>query len=143
MKYPKIDSTYIWKKQHLRKYIAGVIGFSLLMPFVIFIGKKTEVGIPLKIIIALLPAIPFFLAMSAFLKNIKSMDELWKKIMSDALIMTAIITIGLSFSLGMLQVVDILEPFSVLYIYIFMMIVWPCSFAYFHIRYNGLPTHEE
>ena len=143
MKYQKIDSPYIWKKKYLNRFMAGMIGFGIMMPFVIFIGKKVQTGIPLQILIALLPVIPLFLAMSAYIKNFRNMDEMWKKIHTEALITTAIITIGLSFSLGMIQVMNIIGPFSIFYLFPFMMVTWSLCFAYFHVKYNGIENHEE
>lgn len=143
MKYQEIDSSYVWKKKYLKRFIVGMIGFGLMMPFVIFIGKKVEANMVVHAMIALLPVIPFILAMSAFLQNIKTMDELWKKIMSEALIYTAIITMTISFAFGMLQVMNVVNSFSVFYVFPFMMLLWTFSFAYFHIKYNGLPEHEK
>jgi hypothetical protein len=143
MKYQKIDSSYVWKKKYLKRFIAGMIGFGFMMPFVIFIGKKVEANVGIHALIALLPVIPFILAMSAFLQNIKTMDEFWKKIMSEALIYTAIITMTASFAFGMLQVMNVVESFSIFYIFPFMMMLWTFCFAYFHIKYNGLSEHEE
>ncbi len=143
MNYPKIDSSYVWKKKYLNRFIAGMIGFGLMMPFVIFIGKKVDANVYVHALIALLPVIPFIVAMSAFLQNIKTMDELWKKIMSEALIYTAIITMTVSFCFGMLQVMNVVNSFSVFYVFPFMMMLWTFCFAYFHVKYNGLPEHEE
>lgn len=130
MKYQKIDSTHIWKKQHLRRFIAGMVGYGLMLPFTIIIGKKVEAGLPLQILIALLPVIPFLLAMSAYIANIKTMDEMWKKIQTDALIMTAMISIAFSFSIGMLQVMNVMQNFSIIYLFPFMMVVWTFCFSY-------------
>ena len=143
MRYQKIDSTHIWKKQHLRRFIAGMIGFGLMMPFTIFIGKKIEAGLFVDVIIATLPVIPFLIAISAFLANIKTMDKMWRKIHSDALIMTALITIAFSFSFGMLQILDVIGRFSIFYIFTFMVIVWSFCFAYVIYKVNGLEEHEE
>lgn len=132
MKYEKID--FIWKKQHLRRFIAGMVGYGFMLPFTIFIGKKVEAGAFVHIIIALLPVIPFLLAMSAYIANMKTMDEMWRKIQTDALIMTALITIAFSFSLGMLQVMNIVQSFSIFFLFPFMMVVWVICFAYLIAR---------
>ena len=143
MKYEKVESTYVWKKRYLKRFIAGMIGFGFMMPFVIFIGKKVEANIGLQIVIALLPVIPFIVAMSAFLQNIKTMDEMWKLIMTEALIYTAILTMIISFSFGMLQVMGLVGSFSVFYVFPVMMVIWTFCFAYFHIKYNGLQVNEK
>ena len=143
MKYPKIDSAHIWEKKHLNRFMVSMISFGFMMAFVIFIGKKIQIGIPIQILIALLPVVPFFLAMSAYFQNFKTMDEMWKKIQTEALIRTAIITIGLSLSLGMMQVMNIIDSFSIFYLLPFMMLTWSMCFAYFHVKYNGIESLEE
>ncbi|HFB64744.1 MAG TPA: hypothetical protein ENJ60_04305 [Aeromonadales bacterium] len=132
MKYKKLD--YIWQKKYLKRFIAGMVGYGFMLPLTIFIGKKVVAGNFIMILIALLPVIPFLLAMSAYLANMKTMDEMWRKIQSDALIMTALITITFSFSLGMLQVMNILQNFSIFYVFPFMFVIWALCFAYLIAR---------
>lgn len=45
MKIQKIESTTIWKQQHLKRFIAGMVGYGFIMPLNIFIGKRIEAGI--------------------------------------------------------------------------------------------------
>jgi len=128
MKYEKID--FFWKKKYLIRFIAGMVGYGFMLPFAIFISKKIQAGILIKILLALLPVIPFLLAMYAYIANMKTMDEMWRKIQIDALIITTMITIAASFSMGMLQVMNVMKTFSVFYLFPFMMMVWLFSFSY-------------
>ncbi len=130
MKYEKIGSSFIWEKRYLKRFIAGVVGYGLMFPVTIFLGKNTETVLAVQIIFALLPVIPFLLAMSAYIANFKTMDEMWKKIQTEALLMTAMITIAISFSLGMLQVVGVMKLFSVFFLFPFMMVIWLICFSY-------------
>lgn len=130
MKYKKIDSTFIWEKRYLKRFIAGIVGYGFMLPVTIFLGKNIEAVLVVQIIFALLPVIPFLLAMSAYIANFKTMDEMWKKIQTQALLMTSMITIAISLSLGMLQVVGVLKLFSVFFLFPFMMVVWMICFAY-------------
>jgi len=141
MKYEKID--FIWKKQYLKRFALGMISFGIMMAFTLFIGKKIEGGIWVNVIIAMLPVIPFIIAMSAYITNIKTMDEMWKKIQSDALIMTALITIVLCLSFGMLQVMNVIGTFSIFYVFMLISIIWSFCFAYTAYKVNGLEEHEE
>jgi len=134
MKIQKIESTTIWKQQHLKRFIAGMVGYGFMMPLTIFIGKRIEAGILVQIVFALLPVIPFLLAMSAYLANMKTMDEMWRKVQADALIMTALITLAFSFSFGMLQVMGIVQTFSVFYLFPFMVVIWSVSFFYLIVK---------
>lgn len=141
MKYEKID--YIWQKKHLRKFVLGMTTFGLMIALTIVIGKKIEAGIFVNVIMAMLPVIPFVIAMSAYIDNIKSMDEMWKKIQSDALIMTALITIIFCLSFGMLQVMNVIDTFSIFYVFILIVIIWSFSFAYVAYKINGLKENEK
>lgn len=137
MKYLKIDASHVWDKKHLRQYVIGMIGFGLFIPLVVFIGKHTQAHLSVKIMIAASPVFPFIIAMRAFLNNLKTMDELWRKIQADALIVTAILTMVFIIAFGMLQIVNIIPLFSVFYLFPIMMITWSFSFAYFYLKYNG------
>lgn len=143
MKCPQVQATHVWSKKLLRQYIFGIIGFAVLMFIAIFFFKNTHAHIIVKIIMALSPVVPFLVAMNAFVKNFKSMDELYQKIFADALIMTAIITMALSMILGMFQIFEIIANFSIFYLFPFMMVTWSFSFAYYHIKINGLNTVDD
>lgn len=143
MKYPKAEVNHVWNKKLLRQYIFGMIGFAVFMFIALFFFKKTQTHITVQIIMALSPVVPFLVAMNAFLKNFKNMDELWQKIFADALIMTAIITMAFSMALGMLQVFTIISNFSIFYVFPFMMVTWSFSFAFYHIKINGLDVEGD
>jgi hypothetical protein len=130
MKYQKIAATHIWKKKHLTQFIAGIVGYGFMLPITIFIGKKIEVGLFVQTLFALLPVLPFLFAMYAYIVNFKTMDEMWRNIQSQALIITAMVTIAFSFSLGMLQVMNIIPLFSIFYLFPFMTVIWLISFSY-------------
>ena len=143
MKYQEMGSINLWKRTHLKKFLLGMAGFGLMMAFSIFVGKQIESHLIVKIIIALLPIIPFIIALTAFIANIKVMDEMWKKIQSDALIMTALITLVFSLSIGMLQVMNLIGVFSIFYLFMLIMIVWSFCFAYVTHKVNGEQELEE
>jgi hypothetical protein len=134
MKYQKADTKYFWKKNYLNRYLLGIVGFSLMMPVTFFLGKKADVTMVSQVVFALLPVIPFIYAMYAFFANMKIMDEMWRKAHGDALIMTAFLTIALSFSFGMLQVMNVVQSFSALYIFMFMIITWPMCLFYLVVK---------
>lgn len=143
MKYPQLDSKLAWKRQHKIKFFTGMFGFGIMMSFSLFFEKKIDAGIFIDAIIALLPVIPFLWSLSAFLENLKTMDELWKKIHSDSLIMTALITIVFSLSFGMLQIMNVIQTFSIFYLFPFMSVIWSICFAYLNVKYNGIEENEE
>jgi hypothetical protein len=118
--------------------MAGIVGFSLMMPISILVGKKIESGMLVQVVFALLPVIPFIFAMYAFFDNMKIMDEMWGKAHGDALVMTTFITIALSFGLGMLQVMNVVQSFPILYIFMFMIVTWPICLFYLVVKHKLL-----
>jgi hypothetical protein len=134
MKYHNSDTQYFWKKNYLNKYMIGIMGFSLMMPITIFLGNKVEAGMLTQVLFALLPVMPFIFAMYVFFANMKVMDEMWRKAHGDALIVTTFLTIALSLSLGMLQVMNVFQSISILYIFMFMIITWPMCLFYLVVK---------
>ena len=89
-----------------------------------------------KQFIALIPAIPFLFAMAATIGNVRQMDELQQKIHLESILITVLLTGGLSFSYGLLEASDLAPHLPSVLIAPFMIAIWGVSKTMIARRYE-------
>lgn len=111
------------------KFGTYMVIFSSSLSVAFFLHNKVELPIFWKGLIGLLPAIPFSLAMIELARFIRNDDEMFKKIISDAILVTFMITLVCCIALGTLQMLSVLPVFSVFYLFIAMSLLFSFSYA--------------
>ena len=125
-----------WKQKYLNRFIIGMVGYAMLLPISMLISRKFDVSLTSKMLLVLLPIIPFIFAITAVVDNFKGRDELWRKILAESAVFTAITTAIAAFGLGLLQVNGFIPLFSIIYVLPYMCAIWGLSIFFFNNKYK-------
>lgn len=100
--------------------------------------KTPDLGQTTKVVIALIPAIPCALFLLAFMRNIKSLDELHQRVQMEALAFAFPLSIFLLMFLGLLQLAVDLSPenWSYRHVWVFLPIFYFAGLALAWRRYK-------
>jgi hypothetical protein len=117
-----------WQRRHLFRFIAGMAGYSILLPLSLIVVGDGRVENPwLAVLVVLMPILPFLNAMSAVVQNARTLDEMQRRIHLEAVLFTALLTGGLTFTYGLLEVNEMVPPLPSVFIAPFMIMVWGIS----------------
>lgn len=126
-----------WQRPYLRRFIIGMAGYVILLPASLWlIGSERITFVPLVIVVALIPVFPLIFAMAAVVGNARNEDELHRRIHFEAILITALLTGGLTFSYGLLEAAGLLPPLPSMVIAPFMIITWGIANAIIARRYQ-------
>ena len=125
------------KHQKLKnKFIGYMMFFIVILQFTYTMGDSFELHTTTKILISFLPIVPFTLALIAFTNMVKQGDEMFKKILSEAFILTGYITLVWTMNLGLLQRFDVIPYFSIYFVFFIIFITFIFSYGLIYKRYN-------
>ena len=124
-----------WKPKYLKQFIAGIFGYSVLIPFVMIAKKQEYLSLTTKMLIVLIPIIPFILAVNALAKNYREMDEFWQKVIAESFIWTLSLTAISSLGLGMLQLLDYVPRVSLIFVFPYMISMLGLSLLFVKKKY--------
>ncbi|MEZ5497441.1 MAG: hypothetical protein R3F25_11565 [Gammaproteobacteria bacterium] len=124
-----------WKPKYLKQFIAGIFGYSVLIPFVMIAKKQEYLSLTTKMLIVLIPIIPFILAVNALAKNYREMDEFWQKVIAESFIWTLSLTAISSLGLGMLQLLDYVPRVSLIFVFPYMISMLGLSLFFVKKKY--------
>jgi len=110
--------------------------FIVILQFTYTMGDSFELHTTTKILISFLPIVPFTLALIAFTNMVKQGDEMFKKILSEAFILTGYITLVWTMNLGLLQRFDVIPYFSIYFVFFIIFITFIFSYGLIYKRYN-------
>ncbi|MCA9897631.1 MAG: hypothetical protein KC433_05540 [Anaerolineales bacterium] len=126
-----------WERRHLIRFILGMVGYSILLPLSIIVVRNGRVEQPwLAVMVALLPVAPFLNAMTAVLHNVRSQDEMFRRIQLEAVLVTALLVGALTFSYGLLEASELVPPLPTIFIAPFMITVWGIANTVISRRYS-------
>lgn len=126
-----------WERRYLIRFILGMAGYSILLPLSLIVADSERAGQPwLAVLVALMPVAPFLLAMTAVLHNVRSQDELQRRIHLEAILVTTLLTGAITFSYGLLQASELVPPLPTFLIAPFMITVWGIANQLISRRYN-------
>ena len=126
-----------WERKYLVRFILGMAGYSILLPLSLILvadGRVEQTW--LAVMIALLPIAPFLNAMTALIHNVRSQDEMQRRIQLEAVLVTALLTGAVTFSYGLLEASELVPPFPTVMIAPFMIFVWGIANIVISRRYN-------
>lgn len=126
-----------WQRKYLVRFILGMVGYSILLPLSLILVGDGRVEQPwLAVLVTLLPIAPFLNAMAAVLHNVRSQDELPRRIHLEAVLVTTLLTGALTFSYGLLEATELVPPLPTVFIAPFMIAVWGIANLVISRRYN-------
>lgn len=129
--------------KHGKRFITGMVAYTILLPVSLFLlqsellaERATAVATIAAVIIALLPVAPFLYAMTAVIGQVRELDELKKRIHLEAVLITAFLTGGLTFSYGLLEASDLVPDLPLIVIAPLMILLWGLANAVVSRRYG-------
>ncbi len=126
-----------WERKYLVRFILGMVGYSILLPLSLILVGDGRVEQPwLAVLVTLLPIAPFLNAMTAVIHNVRSQDELYKRIHLEAVLVTTLLTGAVTFSYGLLEASELVPPLPTVFIAPFMIFVWGIANIVISRRYN-------
>ena len=120
-----------WDKRFLIQFWAGMIGYMILLPFSL-ISSTSAVEGAIRYLIAIAPAIPFFVAIHAVVKNIRSLDEFQRQVHFKSVVYALLLTGGITFTYGLLESNGLLPHLPAILISPMMIFFW--GFAQIFVR---------
>ena len=125
-----------WDKKYLIRFIAGMVTYAVLLPASLLLIRLEGIeSTILKQLIALIPVAPFLVAMAALISTIGQMDELKQRIDLESILITALLTGGLSFSYGLLEISRLAPHLPTILIAPIMLTIWGFSKIIVERRY--------
>ena len=116
------------KQKQYRRQFAGWMGLYAVMFFpMLLLMTITEVFTPwasLRCLFILLPLVPMFLALRAFVRNLDSLDELQRRIHLEAFAFSLSCICMLTFSYGMLEAFVDQQHVSLIFVLPMAIIFW-------------------
>lgn len=126
-----------WERKYFIRFLSGMVGYSILLPISLIVVGDGRVEQPwLAILVALLPIVPFLNAMTAIVQNVRSQDELFRRIHLEAMLVTALLTGAITFSYGLLETTGLVPPLPTVFIAPAMISIWGIANAIISRRYN-------
>lgn len=110
-------------KTYAREFHTAMIAYAVLLLAAVFLIKHGSPSAWWRIPLALTPMIPIFFAVRAFLRFFHRIDELQRRIQSEALALSFGVTCVVTFSYGLLEYAGF-PPLSWIWIPPFMMMLW-------------------
>ncbi len=126
-----------WERKYLVRFILGMVGYSILLPLSLILVGDGRIEQPwLAVLVTLLPIAPFLNAMMAIIHNVRSQDELYRRIHLEAVLVTTLLTGAITFSYGLLEASELVPPLPTVFIAPFMIFVWGIANTIISRRYN-------
>jgi hypothetical protein len=114
-----------WQQPYLWQFIGGMIGYAILLVIsLLVIGSEMVENTAVSILITLIPMLPLLYAIAAVVRNVRQQDELAQRIHLEAILITALITGGITFSYGLLEAASFVPSLPMTVVAPFMIIVW-------------------
>lgn len=96
-------------RRYLRALWPALIGYSLTLFASIFLIKRGIESVPLRGVVAVLPVVPIAFMMLAALRYLREIDELQRRIETEAIGAASLLVSLLYFAGGMLQKADVID----------------------------------
>ena len=121
-------------KRYLREFILAMTVYVIAIILSVTLIEQTPRDSVLRILWAVMPIVPIFFVLAAFMRYLGGIDELQQRIQLQAIGFAAGATSLLTFVYGLLENVGF-APLSVIYVFPLMVTLWGLSLTYFSRRY--------
>lgn len=124
-----------WKPKYQLQFLGGLVGYGVLIPLSLVVSENYRLSLTSKMLLSLMPMLPFLLVIHALVRNYQSMDEFWQKIIAESIIWTASITAFATLSLGLLQIYDFIPAVSLIFVFPYMIAILGLSLFFVRKKY--------
>lgn len=103
-----------------KRHILSIVSFAIFLQLAIFLNMRYELALIWRIILSILPVISFVFFMINMIESIKKDDEMFLKIMAQALTYTSVITLTWTLAVGIMQQLEVLPMGSFYFVFFIM-----------------------
>lgn len=96
-------------RRYLRALWPLMVGYALTLSLSLWLLKRGIEAVPLRALVAILPALPIALLMRAALRYLREIDELQRRIETEAIGIASLLVALLYFAGGLLQKAKVIE----------------------------------
>ena len=96
-------------KRYIGALLPIMVGYSLILSASIWLIKRGIESVPLRALVAVLPVIPLALMMGAALRYLREIDELQRRIETEAIGIASLLVSVLYFAGGLLQLAKVID----------------------------------
>ncbi len=121
-------------KRYVRQFSLAMFVYVVAIFLSVSLVEQTPTNSVLRFLLAVVPIVPVFFVLGAFLGYLAGVDELQQRIQLQAIGFAAGATSMLSFAYGLLENAG-LPHLSLVYIFPAMVALWGLSLPYFSRRY--------
>lgn len=126
-----------WKRPLLIRFVGGMVGYAVLLVIALLVvGSQWVNDTAVSVIIILLPMLPLLYAMTAVVNNVRQQDELIQHIHLESILITALLTAGLTFSYGLLETAELVPPLPMTVVAPGMIFIWGITSNIISRRYK-------
>jgi hypothetical protein len=124
------------KGSYRRQFTLGMVGYVVTILLAAFLYNREIVqSMAPAIVVALLPVIPFLYGMAGVIGNAREQDELQQRIYLESALITASLTVAMTFSYGLLELFDLAPAIPLFYIAPLMIMLWGLTNIFLGRRY--------
>ncbi len=124
------------EKRNFIQFVAGMTGYSILLGVSMSVIDSGNIEPIWQYMFALLPLLPFSVALSAIISTVRNMDELQKQIQLEAILYAALITGAIATCLGLLEANELIAHLPIIWIPAAMILIWGTASALIARRYG-------
>ena len=94
--------------RYLFKFVLHMFAFSVLLGISMIVADNSAITFPVKLLISLLPVIPFLIAIHTLFQHLKSLDEMHHRINQESVIYSLASVAIIAVILGVLEINEII-----------------------------------
>lgn len=111
-------------RQYSKRFIIGMIAYVVIIPIsLILLNQLSEMPMPIRLVIALLPVLPAIFMMWAMVDYVRGLDELQQRIQLEAFSWSLGATAIVTFTLGFAENAGI-SSVGLLWVFPMMIVFW-------------------
>lgn len=111
------------------QFMVGMVGYAALLVASIWILDRVQLAVPLAVVVALLPVVPFLWVLAAVVGGVRRQDELQQRIHLEAVVVAALLTAAITFSYGLLEANGLVPHLPLVWIAPLMIALWGVAAA--------------
>lgn len=130
------NHTAPYVKTYTLSMIACILIYSLLVIGINILDNRFDLQLWQRIVMSLLPVLPAIAMLYVVIRFVRTMDEVWQKIVTESTIISAGIVGAGTFTLGFLEGVINLPNGLLIWVWPSMFMVYGIVTPFVHLRYS-------
>lgn len=123
------------QREYLIRFLSTMTAYVLTIFLSSWLIPKIESPNPVRYLVAVLPLLPLFFALAAFLQYLRRMDEMQRRIQFEAFGLSLALTGMLTFASGLLQRAGI-PPLDITWVFPMLIFFWGVGVCLANWRYR-------